>query len=327
MYSSGPSGFQNAPVTKLLMMIVIGSTLMVNVVISRRNGVKDNTNNNTNTNTNTFSILNLLQGYFIFSTLPEMVFGSILMYGFRMFERMMGSSKFTVFLLSSITFSTLIHLILYVVSVPFSVAATSASTVLRTTPFAMAFTMLVLYYRDVPPTSWFRLFRIPMNDKILAYLLVIQTVFSFRSSILSSCLAGLLSGILYSYNFMGVTNRRLPRFLIKLASTWIEPLLQSPNPPNNSVRPILERQQQRRNFMATTNGNGNLGNINLNNNNNFNNNSYSSGGISHRQLPLVQPSEENIQLLESMGFPRDRSIEALQRSGNSVNDALQFLIH
>jgi NACalpha-BTF3-like transcription factor len=49
--------------------------------------------------------------------------------------------------------------------------------------------------------------------------------------------------------------------------------------------------------------------------------------LSPTAVPAPTASEEDIVMLESMGFPRDRVIEALQATRNNVQAAVAHLLH
>ncbi|KYR03045.1 PH domain-containing protein [Tieghemostelium lacteum] len=237
---------------------------------------------------------------------------------FRIIERIMGSSKYLVFLFSSISLSTLIQL--------------GMVTVLdkgkHTSPFTMIFSMLVLFFREIPPTLWFRFLRIPMNDKFITYFIALQSMFSFSWNI-PSCIAGLLAGLMYSSEMLHyVSSYRLPRKLVQFCNHYILPFIQSPPPtPQQSRTTIQQRIQQQQQIQRLQQQRGQTLIDNL-----FNNQLNQGGlfppNLQQQQQPLQpppqphqlyeQPSETDIQQLVDMGFSRDRSIQALQRTEDDV---------
>ncbi|EXC34972.1 hypothetical protein L484_014699 [Morus notabilis] len=58
-----------------------------------------------------FRIWKLVVSVFAFSSTPELMFGLYLLYYFRVFERQIGSNKYSVFILFSMTFSLLLVVI------------------------------------------------------------------------------------------------------------------------------------------------------------------------------------------------------------------------
>jgi len=95
MYSLSflPPTTENAPVSKGLMWITAGLSLVVSFT-NIRNYVS--LNNLSPDITQKFQLWRLLTHHFFFSSPGEMLFGLILIYYFRLFERQMGSAKFGV---------------------------------------------------------------------------------------------------------------------------------------------------------------------------------------------------------------------------------------
>ncbi|EFA83751.1 hypothetical protein PPL_02818 [Heterostelium album PN500] len=178
MYSAGPSGLQNAPVTKIILITVIGSTLLINYINAKHRGrTADTASAIGNISLSPFA---LTANQFYFRSLGELLTGSILIYSYRIFERLMGSSKYT----------------------------------------------------------------------------------------------------------------------------WIAPLVNAPPAPT-SLRPLIEQQQQLQNLRR---------------------HQQQQQQFQTPFLQAVLPSEENIAMLVSMGFPRNLAVEALQRTNNNLNDATNFLL-
>ncbi|EAL63538.1 hypothetical protein DDB_G0287783 [Dictyostelium discoideum AX4] len=164
---------------------------------------------------------------------------------------------------------------------------------------------------------WFKLFKIPLSDKMITYGLAAQTLLGFPSNINSS-LIGIVSGVVASSKILGLPNLNIPRGVSSLFSRLFLPLLQSA-PPTTSYRSTLERNQRQR--QATMGADNPL---------------YAfqqqlqqlqQQQQIHQQptIPPTPPSEENIQILENMGFPRSRAIEVLTRTNNNINEAASII--
>lgn len=91
---------------------------------------------------------------------------------------------------------------------------------------SLIFSLLVLYWADVPPFYRFTLFGIPANSKLFSYGFAFQVrtaVFSVNFKLLLSrpttatqALAGILVGILYRLDLFGTSNLTLPSPLLRL---------------------------------------------------------------------------------------------------------------
>ncbi|KAF3652635.1 putative cytochrome 86B1-like [Capsicum annuum] len=102
----GPSGFNNAPVTRAL---VIACTLFTIIF-----GVRGRGNQLGWSYQDIFQklqIWKLIISVFTFSSTPELIFGLYLLYYFRVFERQIGSNKYSVFLLFSFLVSLLLEVL------------------------------------------------------------------------------------------------------------------------------------------------------------------------------------------------------------------------
>ncbi|KAM9996250.1 hypothetical protein ACTFIY_002426 [Dictyostelium cf. discoideum] len=300
MYSSGPSGLYNAPVTKVLLFGSFAVNLSVNYMI-KKGGVTASLGN---------GIQSFICNQFLYNNLPEMLFGVMFIYSFRLFERVMGSSKYALFYFTTTGISALIQLAI-------NVLTNSNGKLFKSSPFSFIFSCLVLYYKDVPSTMWFKLFKIPLSDKMITYGLAAQTLLGFPSNINSS-LIGIASGVVASSKILGLPNLNIPRGVSSLFSRLFLPLLQSA-PPTTSYRSTLERNQRQR--QATMGADNPL---------------YAfqqqlqqlqQQQQIHQQptIPPTPPSEENIQILENMGFPRSRAIEVLTRTNNNINEAASII--
>ncbi|KAJ6756494.1 hypothetical protein OIU79_028813 [Salix purpurea] len=100
--NGGPSGFNNAPVTKTF---VIASSIFT--IFSGIKGGPDKLGLSYQDIFRNLRLWKLILSVFAFSSTPEMMFGLCLLYYFRVFERQIGSSKYLVFILFSVIVSLL----------------------------------------------------------------------------------------------------------------------------------------------------------------------------------------------------------------------------
>ncbi|EGC30090.1 hypothetical protein DICPUDRAFT_41918 [Dictyostelium purpureum] len=164
---------------------------------------------------------------------------------------------------------------------------------------------------------WFKLFKVPLTDKSITYFFAIQTMFGFPQNFTSN-LIGVASGMIASSSVLGLSSLNFPRKVRAISKRIFLPLLQS-QPPNTSYRQYLERQQRRGH------------NLYMNDNpmaafqQQINHNITQMNQPPVVQPQVVQPSEDNIETLVSMGFPRERAIQVLQRTNNNLNEAASII--
>jgi len=311
MYSSGPSGLQNAPVTKIILFGSLGVNLMYNYIIKKGSPailspllsfIEGS------------SIMSMISNQFFFKNVPELVFGSIFIYSFRLFERMMGSSKYTAYIISSVSITTLIQLSFMILTGKEMKEAKSFSS-----PFSFIFSTLVLFYKDIPPTIWFKLFGFKLTDKFFSYALASQVLFTFPQHLYASSF-GIISGVIYSSRLVGLGHLCFPRSVNSFCTKWILPLIQSNDTPTNnnnntgSSRRTSSSSSSSTSNRTTRNGGPIFQNLSTN---------------TYYQAPPppapIAPSEENIEMLVSMGFSRARAVEVLTRTNNNLNEAAQII--
>ncbi|ORY98816.1 hypothetical protein BCR43DRAFT_488219 [Syncephalastrum racemosum] len=208
MDSAGPSGFRNAPVSKLLVQIVGGCSAAVALLDIRTH----------------LPIYGRWASHpWAFPSFAPAVAGTMLIYRMRVIERRFGSAKYAAFIFVSIVISTLAQTgLLYFLG---------DRWFLSSGPYALVFAMLYQYYRIVPVITRFPVMGISLSDKIYAYMLAGQLIMS--RSLLSAipCLCGVAVGALYDVNFLGLRQWRFPSVLRRLGSNYLLPLLSSPSPP------------------------------------------------------------------------------------------------
>jgi len=238
-----------------------------------------------------YEFCSLFTSRFLFLSIGETLCGIALLYNFRIFERQMGSKKYGAYVLLSLFISTLLELFIqYYFSVP---------TVSYCGPYFLIFSQLVMYYYDVPslaPISFFA------NDKMFTYLFAIQLIFSQypNSGYLAFC--GIVAGLLYRIEFLGLEKLEIPDFIAELCKKYILPLL-------NSISP---KSTQSRNQQNT-------------NNNQYTNILESVRNYYDSPQPGRQPSVSNIETLINMGFDRETAVQALTRSNDELQIAIERL--
>lgn len=301
MLTSGPSGFHNAPITKAIFLFSTGTSILFSVMSLQKH-------------LNFPDLSSLLESYQIwrpfthqlfFSSPGELLYGSIMIYEFRLFERLMGSSKFAGFTLVSVVVSILAQLAAFVLFPNLHNFTTG--------PYSFIFSCLVLYYFDIPVTSRIRLFgRVKASLKMFVYILAIQMMFSnFPTSFIAG-FCGIMGGLLYRSESLGLKKLKFPSFINNFCAKFILPQLQSANRPRTFLNPTngqplspsfsaFQQQQQRGQPIIPP--------------------------IPTTPRPRAQPpSEESIQTLTSMGFPREAVVQALTSANGDLEVATNLLL-
>ncbi|KAG5583343.1 hypothetical protein H5410_053970 [Solanum commersonii] len=317
----GPSGFNNAPVTRALVIVCTIFTIIF--------GVRGRGNQLGWSYQDIFQklqIWKLIISAFTFSSTPELVFGLYLLYYFRVFERQIGSNKYSVFLLFSFVVSLLLEVLaLQLIKDP-SLSVLSG-------PYGLIFSSFVPFYLDIPVSTRFRLFSLHFSDKSFIYLAGLQLLFSSWKRSIVPGLCGIIAGCLYRLNFfrirrvkldlnascrlnaiagrqskcfllkliMQCRNTLFPEFITSFFARLSWPSTGNLPPPSAPARnapgnvPIFAGRQMEGNFPAPVSS-------------------------------TPEPPEDAISMLVSMGFDRNSARQALIHSRNDVNIATNVLL-
>eukprot|EP01117_Protostelium_nocturnum_P020265 TRINITY_DN9031_c0_g1_i1.p1 TRINITY_DN9031_c0_g1~~TRINITY_DN9031_c0_g1_i1.p1 ORF type:complete len:317 (-),score=106.11 TRINITY_DN9031_c0_g1_i1:194-1111(-) len=299
MLNSGASGFQNAPISKMGMILVGGTSVLVSMTKQKNLFEFPKIGN-------IFEFWRLFSSHFPFGSASEILFGMLLIYYFRVFERQMGSRKFAAFLLGSISIFSMLQLALLV---------TFPKIQLPSGPYSYIFSLLTLYITEIPATYKFKIFFLPTSDKLFVYILALQLLFSnFPTSLLSG-LFGVISGSIYRSKTLRLSKFQIPKSIVGFCSTHFLPLLQNPKAP------------QRRPVAIQPNGGSNQ--------------PAQRPRVAHHRNQVGQqlqedvewipqpgppPSDEDVALLLSMGFSQDQINIALRRTNNNLQLATNLLM-
>eukprot|EP00667_Euglena_gracilis_P012558 EG_transcript_12891 len=231
------SPFHNAPVTKFIILATAGFSVL--------NGVL-------HTPPRILTILDILERpsragrLFIlpwtYYSAGELLFGTLLLYFFRVFERHWGSPKFASYAFLSSVSSLLVHLGLFIVFKPLPAVQAAMSSPqfaqLRPGPYGLVFALLWRYLGEIPPISKFTIFGLSLTDKIFVYALALQFLLTSPPSTITAGVSGLLGGLIASSHLLRFNKFHFPAFLENFAHSYIRPLLQS-NPRPYTVTPVL----------------------------------------------------------------------------------------
>ncbi|XP_059668303.1 rhomboid-like protein 20 [Cornus florida] len=285
----GPSGFNNAPVTRTF---VIACALFTIVF-----GIQGRSSKLGLSYQDIFIKLRLwklIASVFAFSSTPELMFGLYLLYYFRVFERQIGSNKYSVFILFSAIMSLLFEVIaLALLKDPLLNTLTSG-------PYGLIFSSFIPFYLDIPVSTRFRVFGLHFSDKSFIYLAGLQLLLSsWKRSILPG-ICGILAGSLYRLNVFRVRRMKFPDVIASFFLRLCWPSMGN-TPPSATSRSVLGNvpsyagRQVERNYAAPMSS-------------------------------TTEPPEDSIATLVSMGFDRNHARQALMQARNDMNTATNILL-
>ncbi|XP_050245250.1 rhomboid-like protein 20 [Quercus robur] len=286
--NGGPSGFNNAPVTRAF---IIASALFTVFF-----GIQGRSAKLGLSYLDIFGklrIWKLIASVFAFSSTPELLFGLYLLYYFRVFERQIGSNKYSVFILFSIIASLLFEVL------ALALLKDPAVNLVTSGPYGLIFASFVPFFLDIPVSTWFRVFGVRFSDKSFIYLAGLQLLLSsWKRSILPG-ICGILAGSLYRLNVFRIRKAKFPEFVTSFFSRLSWPT--TGNPPSAPTRNIV-------------------GNVP----------SYAGRQV-ERNYPssmpsAIEPPEDSIATLVSMGFDRNSARQALVHARNDINVATNILL-
>jgi len=295
--NAGPSGFHNAPVTKVIVL----ACGLVSVLVGIQGGARV-FNLSYQKVVQKLQLWRLLMAPCVFSSTPELLFGLYLVYFFRVFERQIGSNKYLFFVFFSTLVTTMMEVIgLAAVRDPTSLAVTS----LTPGPYGLIFASFVPFFFDIPISTHFKVFGARFSDKSFVYLAGLQLLLSSGKRSFIPGICGLLTGFAYRFNFLGAKRLKIPEVLASAAGRVFAPLTSG-----LSTSPSTTRTQRE------STHNGPLARP-------FVNRFAATAPPLSVSLP---PPEEAISTLVAMGFDRDDALQALAIAHNDMTTATNLLL-
>jgi len=284
MIALGPSGFYKTPVMKGI-MLTVGASSMISSMLS----VKQYFPLQLTSLTQHLQLYRLVIHHFVFANTGEMLFGIIILYYFRLFERQYGSAKFVSFAFTTAILSTMAQIGILVLGRSFGLTYASSG------PYGLIFALLIPYFNNIPTLTGVSIYGLTLSSKHLTYLLCLQLAWMQSPGSLISAVAGLTAGFLH-HSIGSIQRWMFPKMIRDFCSKYISPILSS-SPPSFNISPPS-------NFQNLTRRNP------------------------PNQTPEIvePPSEENIELLIGMGFTRENVVRALTQTRNNVQRATNLLI-
>eukprot|EP00808_Paulinella_micropora_P006045 g7657.t1 len=154
--------FAHAPVTQVLIFITIVCSI---ATLSAMPSSRDALVLDWRKLSKGLQIHRIFTCHFVFGSVGELLFGCLLLFTFRVFERQFSSKKFAAALFFFAMLSSALQILLLFL-LPHQKQMTPG--------FAFVFALLVQYIRDIPPLTPFKVAGIPLNDKCFVYLLALQ---------------------------------------------------------------------------------------------------------------------------------------------------------
>ncbi|KDQ64190.1 hypothetical protein JAAARDRAFT_218868 [Jaapia argillacea MUCL 33604] len=262
----------------------------------------------------------LLVHHLAYSNSSDLFLAELLLYNVGVhIERAFGSVKFASFALVSILLSTILEFLALLL---FSGVGLNY---IHSGPTTLVFSILYQYSRLIPSAYLFRVFGVPLSNKVFYYILAFQIAIAHLPSSAVVALIGILAGQIYRSDLANLKTYRLPPTIVYLSSRYLLPLVGSTRAPRRSHRalpddrPTPERQIPLEDEVITTapndpptNGGGRNASVvrewvdEL------------TGRTDRASAGLRAPTEAEITHLTSI-FPdvqRDVVVAALQRSPN-----------
>ncbi|GAA0155840.1 serine protease [Lithospermum erythrorhizon] len=288
--NGGPSGFNNAPITRTIVITCVLFTILFGVQV-RQNKLGWSYQDIFKK----LQLWKLIVSVFSFSSTPELIFGIYLLYYFRVFERQIGSNKYSVFILFSVANSVLLQVVCL------KLLEDPSINILTSGPYGLIFSSFVPFYLDIPVSTRFRVFSLQFSDKSFIYLAGLQLLFSSWKRSLIPGICGIIAGSLYRLNVLRIRRAKLPEFIASFFSRLSFPSVgnwSSSTPNGNTIggAPSQVGRQVEQNFPAPP-------------------------------MPSsFDPPEDSIAMLVSMGFERDSARQALIHARNDTNVATNILL-
>ncbi|XP_022746017.1 rhomboid-like protein 20 [Durio zibethinus] len=287
--NGGPSGFNNAPVTKSFIITCVLFTVMFGI-----QGHSFKLGLSYQDIFRKLSIWKLIASVFAFSSTPELMFGLYLLYYFRVFERQIGSNKYSVFIIFSVMVSFLFEVL------ALAILKDPTANLLTSGPYGLIFASFIPFYFGIPVSTWFRIFGVRFSDKSFIYLAGLQLLLSSWKRSLLPGICGILAGSLYHLNVFRIRRAKFPKFITSFFSRLSWPAMG--NPPTAPARslagnvPSYTTRQVERIYPSTA------------------------------ASSVVEPPENSIATLVSMGFDRNSARQALVHARNDISTATNILL-
>ncbi|KIJ69871.1 hypothetical protein HYDPIDRAFT_171835 [Hydnomerulius pinastri MD-312] len=176
----------------------------------------------------------LLTHHLAFSNSSDLLLAELLLYGVGInIERQFGSVKFASFTIVSALMATILEFLTLILLHRVGVNHIPSG------PSAVVFSILYQWSRLVPPAYHFRIFGVPLSNKIFTYVLASQLALGHIPGSLASACIGILNGFIYRSELINIKSWRISPSVIRFSTRFLLPLVGSTRPPRrlNRARP------------------------------------------------------------------------------------------
>ncbi|CAE6487379.1 unnamed protein product [Rhizoctonia solani] len=206
------SGFQNAPITKGLMIATGALSLIVGLADARHYFHLQLSPHISRDH----QYWRLLTNQLAFINSSELLLGQIMFYNVAVgIERTFGSHKYFSFLVAAALVSTLLNFSSLLALYRFGLNYIPAG------PVAIIFAILYQYERIVPSAYNFRILGITMSNKTFTYLTAFPIIISHMPGSILVALTGLATGALYRSDITNLKSYRAPPWVVSVVSSLI----------------------------------------------------------------------------------------------------------
>ncbi|KAI8643926.1 hypothetical protein BD408DRAFT_414108 [Parasitella parasitica] len=218
MDADGPSGFRNAPVTKFLVPVVGGCSVLAYVCNLKPHmslqishlGIENG------------QMWKIFTSHWAFSSVGATVVGTWLIYKMKVVERRYGSSKYAALVFISFVASTFLQTGALAVGSRFGFKSIASGS------YAILFSILYQYQEMIPPSFQVNVLGTTLTDKIYVYLAATQLLLSNSSASVIPSICGLVIGAAYDMT-AGLKQWRFPKWTRSITSKYILPVLATNN--------------------------------------------------------------------------------------------------
>lgn len=344
---TGPAGFYQTPVNKVLLGISLSSSLTLMFPLQQYRYLC----------TYNYDLViargeywRLLTSKLAFLDIKDVVLCSMLIYNFRFLERRFGSRKYASYLLAVSLLSTLLELCSMVLChrLDFKLAT------LPSGPFCLVFPQFIQFFLMIPRVAASTIMGVPVTGKTFTYILGLQ-VASGTAEYRLVTLCAVVAGLLWQNNFLKIQSIVfVPEFASCSVDRLIGRFLRSRRPKNldSPIGATLELQRQERlermeeQMLAAALRNSTLGTnggpmdmmrpqpSNLADGPGIFGNFLRNAGIQRNRFTEMQHSggdntivsEDQVQRLIEMGFSDDSVRRALRMTDNDISRATAVLL-
>ncbi|CAG7785520.1 unnamed protein product [Allacma fusca] len=264
----------------------------------------------------------------------------LVIYCFRIFERRMGSKRFSSYLLGTCTIATILEICTVLVLARFNIDYHSGGY-LPSGLYGFLFPLFVNYYLDIPRITMSNFLGMSVTGKTITYLLGLQIASTSPATVVSA-LCGIIAGLIYRANLFKVQRvLRVPDVVARCCDKALGWAFNSNEPKQQHMGATLDIQRQeqaelweqqylysRAQDFRQVRGQGYTDRLidDLPADNGLMSYIFRNRRRQGDGSMDVEPSNENIQILVDMGFDRSQAVEALRTASNDLETATSILL-